>query len=146
MAITLAALKHGELARELASNGEAFDDREVDAIRRDAGVPPWQKNPDRLAPAAEALTGESRGRFDEELQWAEQGLWSAAAGVFEALSGGPAAAAPPPIWGFAGSGSPTPTARPPRCAGQSCQWALSGGGRSRSPLPDDRYPSSRRPR
>ena len=46
----------------------------------------WLKNPYALSPAPGGLDDAARERFEQALQWAEQGLWSSAASAFEILS------------------------------------------------------------
>lgn len=83
----LASLRHYELAESLATDADARRvSTELASMRSRASIPLWLKNPNRLSPAPESLPGAARARFQQALDWAEQGLWNAAAATFEVLS------------------------------------------------------------
>jgi len=88
-----AALKHLRLARSLhTGEPDAALASTLRAVEGSPTVSPWQKNPYELAPTPGGLTGEARGRFEQALGWAAEGLWASAAASFETLSGDGAAA------------------------------------------------------
>jgi hypothetical protein len=87
-----AALKHLNLALELAGGDESPSRSGIRMIYKHPAATPWLKNPDALSPAPDALPAEARGRFEQALEWARQGLWSSAASAFELLSADQAAA------------------------------------------------------
>jgi hypothetical protein len=81
-----AALKHLALALQLAEGADSSTQSAIRTIYQNPAVTPWLKNPDALAQAPEALPDEVRARFAQAVQWANEGLWSAAAAAFELLS------------------------------------------------------------
>ncbi|AGA30336.1 SEC-C domain-containing protein [Singulisphaera acidiphila] len=80
-----AAIRHFSLAIVLGSPAEEIA-QNIGAIQRDVSISPWLKNSDELAPAPESLSESTLERFNEALDWADGGLWSAAASAFEVLS------------------------------------------------------------
>ncbi len=81
-----AALAHLELAEDLGFDDEATADSLRRALEGDPAVSPWLKNPYRIAQAPEGLPAAAKAQFDEAVEWAEGGLWAAAASRFELLS------------------------------------------------------------
>jgi tetratricopeptide (TPR) repeat protein len=47
---------------------------------------PWLRNPYRLSPPPDGLDPARRARFEQALQWADEGLWASAAAAFDTLS------------------------------------------------------------
>ena len=81
-----AAIKHLELALDLAGEDDAPTSSALRMIEASPNFSAWLKNPYALSPAPGGLDDAARERFEQALQWAEQGLWSSAASAFEILS------------------------------------------------------------
>ncbi len=81
-----AAIVHLKLALDLAGENDAPTSSALRMIEASPNFSAWLKNPYTLAPAPGGLDDAARGRFEQALQWAEQGLWSSAASAFEVLS------------------------------------------------------------
>ncbi|WZO97161.1 hypothetical protein EP7_004183 [Isosphaeraceae bacterium EP7] len=88
-----AARKHLELAAALGGEVDQAIESALLNLESNPSVSPWLKNPYELSEPGPAVASSARGRFQEALNWAEQGLWSTAAALFESLSaagtGGP---------------------------------------------------------
>jgi hypothetical protein len=82
-----AARAHYELAQSLGQGDASMVQSFLRLIESDPTISPWLRNPYSLSPAPERLEGTIRERFDQALEWANQGLWSVAAAAFDALSG-----------------------------------------------------------
>ncbi len=88
-----AALRHLRLAQSLDPSAEPDPaiSSTLRSIESNPAISPLLKNPDSLSPAPESLSGDARRRFDEALQWANEGQWASAAAAFETLSTDPVA-------------------------------------------------------
>lgn len=89
--LALAAIKHLRLAQRLNPEEEVTTRAALRSVEGSPSLSVWQKYPPPLSPAPSHLSAEAKGRFDQALVWAEDGLWSSAAASFEALSADPAA-------------------------------------------------------
>lgn len=88
-----AAFKHLELARSLDDTNEKMFDSIFESLRSNPAISPWLKDTYALEETPEQLSDTHADQFDQALDWADEGLWSAAASAFELLSAVPAARA-----------------------------------------------------
>ncbi len=88
-----AAFKHLELARSLDDTNEKMLDSIFDSLRSNPAISPWVKDTYALEETPDRLADAHADQFDQALDWADEGLWSAAASAFELLSAVPAARA-----------------------------------------------------
>jgi tetratricopeptide (TPR) repeat protein len=88
-----AALKHLELAGQLAAAELKQSASVIRSLKMNPAISAWEKNPYGLLPAPENATPAHREAFDKAIGWASEGLWSSAASAFELLSAGSSASA-----------------------------------------------------
>jgi hypothetical protein len=88
-----AAIKHLELALRLGGDEAKPEQATLQTVKASALSSVWEKNPYALAPAPAQASEQFRAEFDRALQWADDGLWSAAASAFELLATGTGAGA-----------------------------------------------------
>ena len=86
-----AALKHLNLARSLAAEDDPALAGTLRSIMSNPSISPWQKNPYSVSPTPPGLAGAAAERFTQAVDWAAEGLWSAAASAFELLASDPKA-------------------------------------------------------
>ena len=82
-----AALKHLELVR-LLGDADGSAAQAIRSIESNPNISPWLKDNYPLAPTPHHWTGDGRDRFEQALDYASRGLWAAAAGAFDLVSGG----------------------------------------------------------
>jgi tetratricopeptide (TPR) repeat protein len=84
-----AALRHLELARSLGpreSDRRVELDQLIHMLEGNPGISPWLRDPARLVPPPEGIPRDAADRFRQALAWAEDGLWSSAAAMFQTLA------------------------------------------------------------
>jgi tetratricopeptide (TPR) repeat protein len=81
-----AGLKHLELAIRLGAGNDKQTLGALQSLRANPAVSVWEKNPYRLSPPPANVSNEFSASFQQALEWANEGLWSAAASAFELLS------------------------------------------------------------
>jgi tetratricopeptide (TPR) repeat protein len=88
-----AALKHLELAGQLAAGELKQSTALTRSLKMNPAVSVWEKNPYRLWPPPDNATQAFRESFERAVGWANEGLWSSAASAFELLAAGSGAGA-----------------------------------------------------
>jgi hypothetical protein len=86
-----AAFKHLELARSLDDSNEKVFDSLFESLRSNPLISPWLKDTYALEETPDRLADTHADQFDQALDWADEGLWSAAASAFDLLTAVPAA-------------------------------------------------------
>jgi hypothetical protein len=82
-----AALAHMTLSRQLEGSGaDSAVDARLRLLEGNPGIQPWLRNPYRLSRVPAGLDEDRRRRFEQALEWADQGSWSPAAAAFDLLS------------------------------------------------------------
>ncbi len=88
-----AAIKHLELAVQLAGPDPRRPPGPVETIKANPENSLWEKNPYVLWEAPDGVSPEYRESFDRAIRWANDGLWSSSASAFELLAAGSGAGA-----------------------------------------------------
>lgn len=84
-----AAFKHFDLALSIGSEEVETIRSSLHSLQDNPAISPWLKTSYRLLEAPEGMTESQLDRFDDALDWADDGLWAAAASTFELLSADP---------------------------------------------------------
>ena len=84
-----AAFKHLELALAMGSEEAESIKSSLRSLQTNPSISPWLKDAYRLLEAPEAMREAQQDQFDDALDWADDGLWGAAASAFELLSADP---------------------------------------------------------
>jgi hypothetical protein len=84
-----AAFKHFELALAMGPEEAGTIRSSLQTLQGNPAISPWLKTSYTLLEAPESMREEPQDRFDDALDWADDGLWAAAASAFELLSADP---------------------------------------------------------
>ncbi len=80
-------LVHLEMAEALAGDdGAELAISTRRNVESDPRISPWLRNPYELSAVPEGLDASRQKRFEQAINWADQGLWSLAAAAFDTLS------------------------------------------------------------
>jgi tetratricopeptide (TPR) repeat protein len=88
-----AAFKHFQLALDMGPDEADTIRSSLQSLKSNPAISPWLKVTFTLLEAPEGMPEAQLDRFDDALDWADDGLWGAAASAFELLSADPVAGA-----------------------------------------------------
>ena len=96
-----AAFKHFDLALAIGSEEAETIKSSLQSLQANPAISPWLKSSYTLLEAPEGMAETQLDKFDDALDWADDGLWGAAASAFDLLSADP-------VGGRSGGSQPRP--------------------------------------